>query len=629
MPNEAPKQKQPSTPDLRQSASLANVTTQGTAKATAITPGAPAKNTAVTSSLAGGQRVTFFFDGTGNNMVADYNANEKKAKHSNVAKLFRAHENNPAQGIYRHYLPGIGTLFFGINDTGGKAAAGTGGGGDDRLDWAMARLKEHFAKSKGAPVHVALFGFSRGAALARTFALRIADECEKGKDGIWRFSYQGKNYPIRLYFMGLFDTVASVGVAMSANNEPARGLTLGALTLKQALENRSGFSNALKNIAFGDSAGADPASGMANGHMSWGDDLHIPAMVEDCLHMVAAHELRNSFPLDSVLSGRLYPTNCREMIFPGAHSDVGGGYRPGEGARSEEPGSMLSLIPLMGMRAEARKAGVPLLKQIDSEIQKKDFAEDPASKSGYATLARRFNAYMKLAGWGSDSLGKGILSHMKLYYQWRFYRIARDQKLRASKLPTKDAAMLAKYESSWKQEKDDLEKQAKALKKETDEHTRNAMQFGEYALVPDMAKKAKEEAALAKQSRDKYLRADSLVSAQPSSDGSFVRDSELYDAQLLADARTLQAEFKKGRRNLRPHYRALLDAYEAEQQGRGLRDSEIIAFFDTYVHDSLAGFAGDATLPSDPRVIYIGSDTKLEYAMNKQRQESDPSSALG
>jgi hypothetical protein len=45
-----------------------------------------------------------------------------------------------------------------------------------------------------------------------------------------------------------------------------------------------------------------------------------------------------------------------------------------------------------------------------------------------------------------------------------------------------------------------------------------------------------------------------------------------------------------------------------------MRDPELSAFFDTYVHDSLAGFAKDATLPSDPRVIYTGGDDKLLYA---------------
>lgn len=59
----------------------------------------------------------------------------------------------------------------------------------------------------------------------------------------------------------------------------------------------------------------------------------------------------------------------------------------------------------------------------------------------------------------------------------------------------------------------------------------------------------------------------------------------------------------------------MLEAYEAEfVNNSGLRDEKIVAFFDNYVHDSLAGFAQDATLPSDPRVIYIGDDIKSRHA---------------
>jgi hypothetical protein len=73
----------------------------------------------------------------------------------------------------------------------------------------------------------------------------------------------------------------------------------------------------------------------------------------------------------------------------------------------------------------------------------------------------------------------------------------------------------------------------------------------------------------------------------------------------------------------------VLEAYEAEVKGNGLRNQELFAFFDTYVHDSLAGFAQDATLPSDPRVIYIGGDEKLRYAVNQPSRRGSTTSALG
>jgi hypothetical protein len=59
----------------------------------------------------------------------------------------------------------------------------------------------------------------------------------------------------------------------------------------------------------------------------------------------------------------------------------------------------------------------------------------------------------------------------------------------------------------------------------------------------------------------------------------------------------------------------LLEAYENEfEKNSGLTDEKIISFFDNYVHDSLVGFAKDATLPSDPRVVYLGGDAKYRHA---------------
>jgi hypothetical protein len=95
---------------------------------------------------------------------------------------------------------------------------------------------------------------------------------------------------------------------------------------------------------------------------------------------------------------------------------------------------------------------------------------------------------------------------------------------------------------------------------------------------------------------------------------------DLYDKQLLADVQAirmvLQSTFHgKKRSDLRPHYKVLLEAYENEfEKNCGLKDDKVISFFDNYVHDSLAGFAKDATLPSDPRVVYLGGNEKYRYA---------------
>jgi len=83
-------------------------------------------------------------------------------------------------------------------------------------------------------------------------------------------------------------------------------------------------------------------------------------MAERCIHHVAAHEIRNSFPLDTVLQDGRYAANVVEVVYPGVHSNVGGGYRPGEGGRLANPFGMLSAIPLQAMYDEAYRAGVPL-----------------------------------------------------------------------------------------------------------------------------------------------------------------------------------------------------------------------------------------------------------------------------
>jgi hypothetical protein len=46
--------------------------------------------------------------------------------------------------------------------------------------------------------------------------------------------------------------------------------------------------------------------------------------------------------------------------------------------------------------------------------------------------------------------------------------------------------------------------------------------------------------------------------------------------------------------------------------------------FDNYTHDSLAAFGKDATLPSDPRVVYFGGDEKYRYAsLDRNERSSD------
>lgn len=67
--------------------------------------------------------------------------------------------------------------------------------------------------------------------------------------------------------------------------------------------------------------------------MAWADGtMELPdnALIKRCVHLVSAHDQRLCFPLDSICraDGR-YPEYAVEVVYPGMHSDIGGGYPPG------------------------------------------------------------------------------------------------------------------------------------------------------------------------------------------------------------------------------------------------------------------------------------------------------------
>lgn len=80
--------------------------------------------------------------------------------------------------------------------------------------------------------------------------------------------------------------------------------------------------------------------------------------------MVSAHEQRLCFPLDSVATTQngSYPDGViGEWVYPGMHSDVGGGYPPGDQGKSRDgQGMLLSQLPLLHMYRLAFDLGAPL-----------------------------------------------------------------------------------------------------------------------------------------------------------------------------------------------------------------------------------------------------------------------------
>lgn len=323
-------------------------------------------------------QLAFFFDGTGNNLYQELAKPPEKRALSNVARLSQAAIDDPKwQEAFRRYYPGVGTPFQYrsrngpvLEDKGGKLGLGFGAGGEIRLTAALHEVKKILDSDYGPGaqrhmqwVDVAVFGFSRGATLARAFVRRlIAEQCELAADGslLWR-GYFGERVPLRIRFMGLFDTVASVG---------GPGL-----------------------------------------HLDWADALAIPPQVERCLHLVSAHEVRRAFPLDSVRVGRSYPANCEEVVYPGVHADVGGGYVPGFQGRD----NALARLPLREMYAEALKAGVmleryeKLPKEVRSELTL------PAD----TLLSRLYPAYMAALPPADLQLEALLRAHRQLQFRWR------------------------------------------------------------------------------------------------------------------------------------------------------------------------------------------------------------------
>jgi hypothetical protein len=246
-------------------------------------------------------RVSVFFDGTGNNK---YNTDERvlhDKKHPFVPKLFTGSYENDYSNVARlHdclskineefdinkkiYIEGIGTRTKGYDSILGTAL-GTGSTGiinrngklgDGKVNAGLVELLDA-VKTKVdkdnetiTVLRIDVFGFSRGAAAARTFIhFSMIDAEHKIKTKLQSEGVSVSN--VEVYFSGLFDTVASFGF----NHKDDTG------------------------------------------------DLHLDAISNsvNVLHLVAKDEHRKNFPLTNIKS-----KGAKEILLPGVHSDVGGCY---------------------------------------------------------------------------------------------------------------------------------------------------------------------------------------------------------------------------------------------------------------------------------------------------------------
>jgi hypothetical protein len=280
--------------------------------------------------------IGIFFDGTGNNNEGggDY----KSESETNVVKLHKVYERD---GVLceKAYFAGVGSVWW------TKIYGGfTGAGGKSRIKKGYDEVVKFFNKNNNPYALqkvVDCYGFSRGAAQARDFVNRILQiEVPNHKEKPTGKEYvvidpelppiEIPIYPrmpgVKVRFLGIFDTVASFGI-------PGNNTDVG-------------------------------YNFYVNGKR-----------VERTAHAIAEDEWRTLFPLQSIKSGKNVPLpgNMVEKSFPGAHSDVGGGYAP-EKAKTRYYGGMygspvttvttpaktnhLSRIPLKWMYDQSKIVGV-------------------------------------------------------------------------------------------------------------------------------------------------------------------------------------------------------------------------------------------------------------------------------
>ena len=231
-------------------------------------------------------------------------------------------------------------------------------------------------------INLSVFGFSRGAAEARAFVNWLCEICEH-KDGGYLFA----GIPLRVQFLGLFDTVASVGAA---------GL----------------YS-------------------VFEGRQSWAwNNMQVHPAVEQCLHLVAGHEVRACFPLDSVRIDGKYPPNVREYVYPGSHSDVGGGYMPmclGKNDWAEDD-RQLARIPGFEMYCAAMIAGVPF--ETPARLVDMGQAEVAKALTPHPDTVEALHAYYRAAGITPGPVEEMHRQHMGHYFTYRWQLL--DSGLQAS-----------------------------------------------------------------------------------------------------------------------------------------------------------------------------------------------------
>lgn len=343
-------------------------------------------------------------------ICCDGTGNEIGRKMTNVLKLYRVAQKRDNQRVY--YNPGVGTIgqqnpFTRIRQNIRKIAGlAFGLGLDDDVLGAYRFLCTHW--QEGDKVY--LFGFSRGAYTVRALAafihvigllrpdqLNLAgyawtafkraasdtgsrDRAEgsegeligEGLKGAWHFGRVVRGEPIRIHFLDVWDTVASVIVPR----------------LEQLSFNLETLPFTQRNPAvrtFRQASAIDERRRM--------------------FRLLRWHE-NQLFREQPFVSGSEIAQDAKEVWFAGVHSDVGGGYI--------EENSGLSKYPLAWMLDEAAKAGL----KVDKPMLRHLVYGEPHSRSRHRYAPPDFEAKLHRSlsvGWSPLE----IVPKLRKYCEWK------------------------------------------------------------------------------------------------------------------------------------------------------------------------------------------------------------------
>ena len=234
----------------------------------------------------------------------------------------------------RFYQRGVGSESEGFFSFAVDAAGNAGGyGAALRFENVIAYIEQYINEYKAGyegtspnNIYLDVFGFSRGAAMARHFVNCIKQNYFDFKDPKINEAFSANN--ILINFLGIFDTVGSFNIAGDNND--------------------FGFSFHIK-----------------------------PSWIESkAVHIYALNEYRWGFDLQALITQQdtNYPIdiiegNFIEIGLPGAHSDIGGSY-PFNEAVQYANNALLACPPLALMAKHAMENGVPLEAEMSDSARK-------------------------------------------------------------------------------------------------------------------------------------------------------------------------------------------------------------------------------------------------------------------